>query len=285
MGVSSLGYVGLSVSDPAAWEAFACQRLGLMSAGTQDGVTRLRLDSRAWRIALHQGSEDDLAYAGFEVDSIEALCELEQGLAAAGFPVKRGDDELLAARQVQQMIITEDPGGIPIELYCGLMDRGNVPFASPAGTSAFVTGEQGLGHFVVSAPDRERFYAFYCDVLGMKLSDKIQMGPLALEFFHCNPRHHTVAMAPVPFPKRIHHLMFEVQNIDDVGFALDRCEQAGDTISTTLGKHSNDQMVSFYVKSPAGFDVEYGYGAIAVDDATWRIGHYDKMSIWGHKGL
>ena len=50
-----------------------------------------------------------------------------------------------------------------------------------------------------------------------------------------------------------------------------------------LGKHTNDQMVSFYVKSPAGFDIEFGWGGIPVDDATWRIGHFDKISVWGHK--
>ena len=42
-------------------------------------------------------------------------------------------------------------------------------------------------------------------------------------------------------------------------------------------------MVSFYVKTPAGFDIEYGWGGIAVDDATWRVGQYDRPSIWGHK--
>jgi 3,4-dihydroxy-9,10-secoandrosta-1,3,5(10)-triene-9,17-dione 4,5-dioxygenase len=42
-------------------------------------------------------------------------------------------------------------------------------------------------------------------------------------------------------------------------------------------------MVSFYVQSPAGFAIEYGCGGIAVDDTTWRVGYYDRPSIWGHK--
>ena len=71
--------------------------------------------------------------------------------------------------------------------------------------------------------------------------------------------------------------------LDDVGFALDRCQAAQVPIVWSLGKHTNDQMVSFYVKSPSGFAIEYGCGGIVVDDATWRVGYYDRPSIWGHK--
>ena len=280
MSVSALGYLGLSVSDPAAWRSFACDVLGLMPGSSED---RLRIDSRDWRIRLHQGSEDDLAYVGFEVASHAELRELETRIAAAGVTVKRADAELLKARGVSELVSTEDPAGLVIELYCGLLDRGNVPFQSPVGTSGFMTGEQGLGHIVVSAPDIARCREFYCDLLGFRLSDKIAMGPVTLEFLHCNPRHHTLALIPVPLPKRLNHIMLEVATFDDVGFALDRCRAAQVPIVSSLGKHTNDHMVSFYAQSPAGFAVEYGWGGAAVDDATWRIGYYDRPSIWGHQ--
>ena len=280
MTISSLGYLGLSVSDPAAWRSFACEVLGLMPGSSED---RLRIDSKEWRIALHEGSEDDLAYVGFEVASAEALAELEQRLSAAGRPVKRADGELLQTRGVTDLVATEDPSGLSVELFCGLLDRGDVPFRSPAGTSGFVTGTQGLGHFVLAAPEIEPVREFYTELLGLRLSDRIRMGRATLEFYHCNARHHTLALVPVALPKRLHHVMLEVASLDDVGFALDRCQAAGVPLSTTLGKHTNDRMVSFYVKTPSGFDVEYGWGGIAVDDETWKVGFYDRTSIWGHK--
>ncbi len=280
MTISSLGYLGLSVSDPAAWRSFACEVLGLMPGSSED---RLRIDSKEWRIALHEGSEDDLAYVGFEVASAEALAELEQRLSAAGRPVKRADGELLQARGVSDLVATEDPSGLSVELFCGLLDRGDVPFRSPAGTSGFVTGAQGLGHFVLAAPEIEPVRQFYTEQLGLRLSDRIAMGRVTLEFYHCNARHHTLAFVPAPLPKRLHHIMLEVASLDDVGFALDRCRAAGVPLSTTLGKHTNDRMVSFYVRTPSGFDVEYGWGGIAVDDETWKVGFYDRASIWGHK--
>ena len=113
MSVSALGYLGLSVSDPAAWRSFACDVLGLMPGSSED---RLRIDSRDWRIRLHQGSEDDLAYVGFEVASHAELRELETRIAAAGVTVKRADAELLKARGVSELVSTEDPAGLVIEL-------------------------------------------------------------------------------------------------------------------------------------------------------------------------
>jgi hypothetical protein len=38
-----------------------------------------------------------------------------------------------------------------------------------------------------------------------------------------------------------------------------------------LGKHTNDHMVSFYLRTPSGFNVEYGWGAREMDDATWQV--------------
>ncbi|SVD65146.1 uncharacterized protein METZ01_LOCUS418000, partial [marine metagenome] len=34
---------------------------------------------------------------------------------------------------------------------------------------------------------------------------------------------------------------------------------------------------------PSGFDVEYGWGARTVDDATWQVQRHEKGSIWGHR--
>jgi biphenyl-2,3-diol 1,2-dioxygenase len=114
------------------------------------------------------------------------------------------------------------------------------------------------------------------------------MGPagrqIKLTFLHCNPRHHTIALAPVPLPKKLNHIMLEVTSLDDVGFGLDRATAQSTNISSSIGCHTNDKMVSFYMKTPSGFDIEYGFGGIAIDDATWQTTTYDKPSIWGHKG-
>ena len=49
-----------------------------------------------------------------------------------------------------------------------------------------------------------------------------------------------------------------------------------------LGRHANDEMVSFYVRTPGGFDIEYGTGGRLVDDATWVCRETTAVSLWGH---
>jgi 3,4-dihydroxy-9,10-secoandrosta-1,3,5(10)-triene-9,17-dione 4,5-dioxygenase len=106
--------------------------------------------------------------------------------------------------------------------------------------------------------------------------------PLWMRFLGCNPRHHSLALAPFPAEAGIVHLMIEVAALDDVGRAMDRCAKRGARVSATLGRHANDEMVSFYVWTPGGFDIEYGTGGRLVDDATWICRETTAVSLWGH---
>jgi 2,3-dihydroxybiphenyl 1,2-dioxygenase len=285
MTIGSLGYLGISVKDPVAWGAFATGVLGLMPG---EAAGRYRLDDLAWRIAVVPGDADDLAYVGFEVAGPAELEVVRGRLAEGGVAVGNGDPELLAERGVLGLIACQDPEGLPVEVFYGPTLRTETPFISPAGVTAFVTGDQGLGHIVLATKDIAAARRFYQDLLGFRLSDIIRMraGPefsFEMEFFHCNPRHHTLALMPVPMPKRLHHVMVQTPSLDAVGFALERAEAAGAPITSSLGRHTNDHMVSFYARTPAGFEVEFGYGALEVDDASWRVSRHDKPSIWGHK--
>ncbi|WP_329602735.1 VOC family protein [Actinomadura soli] len=102
-------------------------------------------------------------------------------------------------------------------------------------------------------------------------------------FLRCNPRHHSVAFGDMPHPKKTHHFMVEVTDIRDVGTAYDRCMDAGQPFEMTLGMHPNDHMFSFYVRTPSGFSVEYGWGGLLVDDDTWQVKTLDRLHSWGHR--
>jgi hypothetical protein len=83
----------------------------------------------------------------------------------------------------------------------------------------------------------------------------------------------------------LYHFMLEALTLDDVGYTLDRHESQGLPVSLGLGKHTNDKMVSFYSRSPLGFDVEFGYGGIRVDDAIWAVSEITSPSFWGHRRM
>ncbi len=288
--IARLGYLGFEASDLGAWERFALRVLGVgVAERGADGALVLRLDEQAQRIVVHPGAADDLAYVGFEVDDDHALCALARSASASGYAVTEGERETARARRVARLFQLEDPSGVPVELFCG-PERAGEPFRSDAVPSGFVTGDEGLGHLVLVARDPAANDRFYRELLGMKLSDRIQteLAPglsLDITFLHANPRHHTVAFTKAPLPKRIHHFMLQVGALEDVGHAYDRCLDAGVPITNTLGQHPNDEMFSFYARTPSGFEVEIGWGGRKVDDATWEVRTYDRLSTWGHRPL
>jgi len=91
-----------------------------------------------------------------------------------------------------------------------------------------------------------------------------------------------VAFAAVPGLAGLHHLMLEVTTLDDVGTALDVIGGREIPLAMSLGRHTNDLMTSFYVRTPSGFEIEYGTGGIVVDDDTWTVGTHQSGSRWGH---
>jgi biphenyl-2,3-diol 1,2-dioxygenase len=289
--ITQLGYLGLSVSDTEQWEQFAARVLGLQPNGSEpDGALFLRMDEYHHRFILHPTGKDDLAYIGWEVATEAALNDVAERLRQGGVAVTPGTSEEADTRRVAALIKFADPSGILSEVFYGPLVMYNQPFQSPRAISGFKTGQLGLGHFVIWVDDFERSLHFYRDILGMRVSDFVKFSPapevrMNVAFLHCNPRHHTIAFAKMPGGhKRLHHFMLQLQALDDVGATYDLCQAQEVPIVMKLGKHTNDHMVSFYLRTPSGFNVEYGWGAREVDDSTWQVQVHTAGSVWGHQG-
>ncbi len=281
--IRSLSYVGFSSPNAEQWKSFGPDLLGLsLASGSSEDTIRLRMDDAAWRIAIHPGEANRLEYAGWDTGSDAELESAISTLEDAGITVHRGDADLAAERSVSGLAWFEDPFGFRHELSYGQLP-GETPFQPAQDVSGFVTGENGLGHLVLMVPDLEQATEFYLGLLGFRHSDDIDAG-LKVRFFHCNPRHHTLAISGVPGHRGVHHLMLEVASVDDVGHAYDRVVDAGVPLAMTLGRHPNDLMTSFYVRTPSGFEIEFGSGGRLLDmDNEQAPGQYDALSIWGHK--
>jgi 3,4-dihydroxy-9,10-secoandrosta-1,3,5(10)-triene-9,17-dione 4,5-dioxygenase len=277
--ISSLGYLRFESADVAAWREFGVKILGMTEGrGPEEGALYLRMDDLPARLVILPGSAEKLLASGWEVADAAALAAVGRALADAGVPYKTATDGELSDRRVGAMISTEDPDGHALEVFCGAALE-HRPAVSPYG-NRFVTGDQGLGHVVLPVPPGSTAsFGFYTEVLGFRLRDSMRM---PAEFFGGNPRHHSLALAPVPAAAGIVHLMVETAALDDVGLALDRCARRGATVSGTLGRHANDLMVSFYVRTPGGFDIEYGTDGRPVDDASWITRETTAVSLWGH---
>lgn len=281
--VRSLGYAIVSATDLVAWEKFAVDLLGLQIAEKTDDRLLLRMDEKAYRLDIRLSDRDEVSALGWEVTGPGEMEELAASLEGAGYAVKHESAELVGERLVSGLVAFDDPDDQRIELYYGMKnDRDR--FVSPNGVS-FVTGTGGLGHAFQLVSDNDAYSALYLDVLGFRISDYIDFGPGAYgTFTHVNPRHHSFAWAPLPdAPRGVGHLMFETTDIDFVGRAWDKVLGGAAPVASTFGKHSNDEMLSFYVVSPSGFQIEYGYGGKLIDDTTWTPSRYDVPSVWGHQ--
>ncbi|MEU5263232.1 iron-dependent extradiol dioxygenase HsaC [Amycolatopsis sp. NPDC021455] len=292
MGIRSLGYLRIEATDMAAWREYGLKVLGMVEgSGTNPDALYLRMDDFPARLVVSPGDADRLAVTGWEVANAGELAELRSRLDSASVPYKEGTPDELADRRVDELISFDDPSGNTQEVFHGVALQ-HRRVVSPYGHK-FVTGEQGLGHVVLSTKDDEASLRFYRDVLGFRLRDSMRLppqlvgrpadGPPAwLRFFGCNPRHHSLAFLPMPTPSGIVHLMVEVENTDDVGLCLDRAIRRKVPMSATLGRHVNDLMLSFYMKTPGGFDVEFGCEGRQVDDDNWIARESTAVSLWGH---
>lgn len=285
-----LSYLGLRVPDVEAWAAFARGVMGMADApgpAEPSDCRYLKVDDRRWRVACHPAASDEtsgIAYAGFEVADRAAFMAAVAHLRDEGVEAAPGTEDEVRARGVGDLVWCRDPSGTRIEVCWGPTRDG--PFVSPVGVRGFVTGSLGLGHYVLLVADLDANLDFYQRVLGFRLSDFVVLGSeMSVQFLRCSPRHHTVALTAVGPVDGVHHVAFELSDIDEVGRALDRARRAGAEITASLGRHRNDRMLSFYMRSPAGFEVELGCDARVVDDATWIANEFTGGDEWGHHGL
>ena len=311
MKIRSLGYVGFGAPDPKEWLQFGTDIIGVMpsralpgeSWGTPmdpvrdmgsgpaskgsgvaaDGSVYLKLDDYQWRIAVHpHPTQRGILYMGFEIASAEDLEQAVVELQQSGFEARLGVQEEARQRSVTGIAFTKDPNGNSVELFYGPCK--DFKFHSKVGAK-FKTGDLGLGHLNLFVSELAAANAFYQQTLGFKLSDYIKFGPeLSANFFHCNPRHHTLGLTRVGNINGLHHIMFEMENSDMVGQCLDRVNAAGIKVTSTLGRHTNDKVLSFYMSSPFGFEVEIGCEGLLLDK-NWLPSEFCEGDVWGHKGL
>jgi 3,4-dihydroxy-9,10-secoandrosta-1,3,5(10)-triene-9,17-dione 4,5-dioxygenase len=282
--IRTLGYIVIGTRDLEAWRRFACDTLGLMATPAPDDghALHLRMDDRPLRVRVEEADAERLIAAGWELADGAAFERAISALEKEGVQVERASEEVRATRCARAVARFCDPAGAPHELYHGTI-YDHRPFVSPVGSGGFETGDLGLGHVVLPMQDVAPTRDLFERVLGFRVSDEANLGPIEMAFMRCNPRHHSLALGSMPSSTGLVHFMIEMRSLDDVGYALDRVEAAGYHLSATLGKHTNDQMISFYVRSPSGFDVEVGWGGIRVDETTWTTGEITAPSFWGHR--
>ena len=288
--LKSLGYITISTADIDRWRHFAFGVLGFAKGNGPDAsALYLRMDERAARLIVVPGDADRVLTIGWEVRDHRGLQRIRAALDGAGVPFKQLSTDEAEARRVEEVITFEDPAGTTLEVFHGaVLDHS--PIITPFG-ARFVTGDQGMGHVVVPAMDPAGLFDFYTEVLGFRSRGAFRVplprefGPVRVRFLGINERHHSLAIVPAAHQRdpRLVHIMVEVDSLDAVGQALDRVNAENFQLSSTLGRHTNDKMISFYVRAPGDWDIEFGTEGMRVDETYYTAEEITADSYWGHQ--
>ncbi len=282
MALDSLGYFGVRTRNLDDWSQFGEKFLGLQLVDRSRKSLTFRMDDRRQRIVVHEDSDESTraAFMGWEVSGGKALDDLAATLDAAKIKVARAPRATADERRVADLITFDDPIGNRLEAFHGA-EVASDPFKPGRAISGFRTGPLGMGHIVLNVEKIDSVLPFYTDTLGFHLSD-FTLRPFKAYFFHLNPRHHSFAMVETG-KNSVHHLMMELYMLDDVGQAYDLALGEENRIATTLGRHTNDFMTSFYANTPSGFFVEYGWGGRSIETKNWTpVEMTCGPSLWGH---
>ncbi|WP_406634543.1 VOC family protein [Amycolatopsis sp. WGS_07] len=288
--IRGLGYLRVQSRDLQRWRELTVEALGFAETSglVADGLY-LRMDEREARLIVLPGEDDRVLAVGWEVRDQFALAAVGRAVEASGTAVKVLSEQQCRERRVDSAITFDDPSGTPVEVFFGpVLDHDPV---RTKWTQRFVTGAQGMGHVVLPTTNFAEVETFYTEVLGFLPRGAVAMGgaapdqkPRRVRFMGVNQRHHSLAICPAPHgePPGLVHLMVEVDSLDAVGRALDEVGKRGFSVSSTLGRHTNDKMVSFYVRAPGGWDLEYGCEGMLVDERFYTAEEITRDSYWGH---
>jgi 2,3-dihydroxybiphenyl 1,2-dioxygenase len=280
MNLRALSYIAVEVTDVDAWADFATEVLGMPVSRPNDDDSRLllRMDERLYRFDLRKGGSDRLLWLGWEVSRKADLEAAARELNAAGIEVVRGSPSEAKERGVIDLISFHDPAGNRQEIFYG-QEADFRPLVLTRPMSGYLTGELGMGHAVIGVREYQESVDFYVDTLGFRVSDTFRD---FIAFLHCNPRHHSLALVGTTEPG-LRHVMLETKSIDDVGTAVDIATRRG-ILTRSLGRHTNDKAISCYFETPSGWEIEYGWSGLQVDDEVWIVRQLaGPTSLWGHE--
>lgn len=289
MQIRALAYIVAESAAPENWAAFGERVVGLQAVPLDGGRLALKADERLGRIFVDPASCDRYAVTGWEVANEKAFEAALAEFAHAGVAVEVVHGAQAHARGFSALARFRDPAGNKHELGWGYRSD-FARFVSPIGVRGFVTGALGMGHVVLPAPNFDEVQAFFTEVMGLGLADLMIHHPAGndgpaqrIHFFHCgNPRHHSLALFEGAVPAGCVHMMLEYASIDDVGMAMDRLTTEGGKLTATLGRHTNDGVISFYCATPGGFSIELGYGGRLIDWDDHSVFESTSVSLWGH---
>lgn len=280
--VKRLIYALFEVKSIDKWRDHMATMYGLtLKPAARQGEYEAVIDETGCRLLFRQGPANDCISTGYEADNLEGLKTHLDGLGEMAVWGSQSDAE---SRGATKLLKTIDPIGVEVEI---VDQAASYNAFEPADYGhVFDCGDLGLGHITFNHEKKEQFEQFYTTALGFGVSDYNEPAVIfgikvKVVFLHVFRRHHSVACAKLDIGRRLNHFQLEVLDRNHVGLGFSRCLKAGIPIAHRVGVHPNDNQISFYVRTPSGFQSELGAESDTVADDHETVTLYG-FSIWGH---
>ena len=291
-GSVKMGYALIESNKLQQWQVFCEEGLGMHLAEKSDQELAFRMDDYARRLIVRKGDSEDFVSVGWQVKDEETLAIILKRLAARNITVEQGSKTDAGVRGVESFWTFKGPKGLLVELF---IEANTSKDPLKMLTSGFYTEDSGMGHVAITSKKPDEMLSFWKELFDARQSDTIveQISGLTLNitFLRLNERHHSLAVAAVkgvrmdPIRTKVQHMNLQAMTIGDLSDAYKRCRKLGYRIANAIGEHPNDRELSFYVRTPSGFDIEYGWNPLKVNEDEWQQSHYQGISLWGHKPI
>jgi len=251
--LKDIRYVRIGTANLDDAVRYATQILGLELVRRDRGTAYLRADDRDHTLAYTAGNPREQIVA-FEIGCGEleaAAAELDN----ASYRVRAGTRLECEQRQVDSLIMFDDPSGNAIELVARPAHSGRRYFPS---RDAGITGFSHIGLHSIAPRTDEVFWTTVCNA---RVSDWIGEAPL----LRIDPVHHRVALFP---SKRsgVQHINHQVESIDDVMRSYYFLREQNVRILFGPGRHPTSGAMFLYFQGPDGMIYEYSSGVRLITD-------------------
>lgn len=241
--ISKIGFARFESKDVARLSAYYRDVLGLTIVERADGATILTCPLDHHSIMIEEGSRNTCTEIGLETTSESDLAVIEKKLQTAGVDVRSASDP---AQLTSRRISFRVPGEFSV---C-------VDLVKPASGGIAEIGTVGprkLGHIAFKVVDVHSATKFFVDFLDFRVSDWI--GDF-FSFMRCGPDHHTVNLLRSDENQLMHHIAFELTDMDHLQCACDTLSRSDLPVIWGPGRHGPGHNVFTYHHNPDGQIVE-----------------------------
>lgn len=295
--VSGIRYVRYEAPDLDLMERFLTD-FGLIRSVRTKTALYMRGTGSEHHIHVTEWGENARAVGvGLRLDDRE---DLERIAAQAGAGVESSNEPGGGMRAV-----LTDPNGIRVDLLWGQAALEPLPVRQPlifndsknahrlGSLQRPVRGPSHVArieHAVLEGPEFSAAVDFYCELLGMQVSDRMYVEDPAdsvVAFLHCNTGaaytdHHTIALAKGG-TSGLHHSAFVTLDWDDLMLGHYHLKSRGHTHDWGVGRHIVGSEVFDYWRDPFGNQLEHCIDGDMVNDQHQpsNIALVDEtLSIW-----